>query len=68
MLQKVYNPAGTSRDFTRTYASHSDPVTEFKQRLIVQTPGLKRDFESPSLPALVLPSRGFKSRARTHRY
>jgi len=29
--------------------------------------GLERDFESPSLLALVLPSRRFKSRGRNHR-
>ena len=32
VLQDVYNPAGTTQDFTSTYASHSDPASEFKHR------------------------------------
>jgi hypothetical protein len=47
VLQEAYKPVGTSRDFTRTYAFPSGPASEFKQRLIVQAAGLRRDFQCP---------------------
>jgi len=36
------------RRFHNDLHGSAPPVTFFKQRLIVQTPGLKRDFESPA--------------------
>ncbi len=37
VLQGVYNPAGTTRDFTGTYAFPLVPTSEFKRRLIGAT-------------------------------
>ena len=37
VLQGVYTPAGTTGDFTSTYAFPSGPTSEFKRRLIEAT-------------------------------
>jgi hypothetical protein len=66
VLQEVYKPVGTSSDFTSTCAFPFGPASEFKQRLIVQTAGLKRDFQSPAPMARAVQHRWFNSGALNH--
>jgi len=66
VLQEVYKPVGTSSDFTSTCAFPFGPASEFKQRLIVQTAGMKRDFESPDQNVQFLAFAGSEQAACTH--